>query len=46
MPADFLHALDHITKEVMTSVMRQQRTALLGDTFIIPNCSLDDEKVE
>ncbi|CAG9537705.1 unnamed protein product [Cercopithifilaria johnstoni] len=45
MPADFLHALDHITKEVITSVVRQQRTALPGDTFIVPNCTLGHGKV-
>ncbi|KAK6110851.1 Chromatin associated protein KTI12 family protein [Brugia pahangi] len=45
MPADFLHVLDHVTKEVVTSVMQQQRTALPGDTFIIPNCILDDDKI-
>uniref|UniRef100_A0A8R1XV78 Protein KTI12 homolog n=1 Tax=Onchocerca volvulus TaxID=6282 RepID=A0A8R1XV78_ONCVO len=45
MPADFLHALDHVTKEIVTSVMQQQRTALPGDTFIIPNYTLDNEKV-
>ncbi|VBB32462.1 unnamed protein product [Acanthocheilonema viteae] len=44
MPADFLHALDHITKEVITSVVQQQRTALPGDTFIIPNCTSGDDK--
>ncbi|EFO27623.2 KTI12 protein [Loa loa] len=45
MPADFLHTLDQITKEVVTSIMQQQRTALPGDTFIVPNCTLDDDKV-
>ncbi|OZC10315.1 chromatin associated protein KTI12 [Onchocerca flexuosa] len=45
MPADFLHALDHVTKEIVTSVIQQQRTALPGDTFIIPNYTLDKEKV-
>uniref|UniRef100_A0AAF5PHU2 Protein KTI12 homolog n=1 Tax=Wuchereria bancrofti TaxID=6293 RepID=A0AAF5PHU2_WUCBA len=45
MPTDFLHVLDHVTKEVVTSVMQQQRTALPGDAFIVPNCILDDDKV-
>ncbi|EJW82296.1 hypothetical protein WUBG_06792 [Wuchereria bancrofti] len=46
MPTDFLHVLDHVTKEVVTSVMQQQRTALPGDAFIVPNCILDDDKVQ
>lgn len=45
MQADFLHILDQITKEVVNSVVRQQRNAIPGDTFIVPNCTLDDEKV-
>ncbi|VDM91314.1 unnamed protein product [Litomosoides sigmodontis] len=45
MPPNFLHALDHITKDVITSVLRQQRNAIPGDTFFAPYCTSDDEKV-
>uniref|UniRef100_A0A915PWH5 Protein KTI12 homolog n=1 Tax=Setaria digitata TaxID=48799 RepID=A0A915PWH5_9BILA len=46
MPADFLHILDHITKEVVTNVIEQQQTASPGDTFNVPGCPSSDGKVE
>lgn len=45
MPADFLHVVDRATQEVINSVIQQQRTALPGDTFVVPNCTLNDDKV-
>ncbi|VDN29593.1 unnamed protein product [Gongylonema pulchrum] len=45
MSADFLYFLDRITQKVVKSVVDQQRTAVCGDTFAVPNCSESDEKV-
>uniref|UniRef100_A0A183E3U8 Protein KTI12 homolog n=1 Tax=Gongylonema pulchrum TaxID=637853 RepID=A0A183E3U8_9BILA len=45
MSADFLYFLDRITQKVVKSVVDQQRTAVCGDTFAVPNCAESDEKV-
>lgn len=42
---DFAQTLEQVTKDVVSSVFQQQNNAIVGDSFIVPYCSPENERV-
>lgn len=44
-PSNFLHDLDRTTQEIVSNVFQKQKITSPGDSFTVPYCGKDDNRV-